>query len=75
MKYKRNIYGNTYEEEIAFLKEHQKQCKKCGRKIVFRFNTERLICDWCGFYVYKDEKTKFKYELKAARLRKCREVI
>lgn len=37
---------------------------KCGCSNVFNFQTERQICRWCGNYVYKDNKTEFKYKIK-----------
>ena len=41
----------------------------CGHR-VHVLPQDRVICTWCGHYVYKDEKTRFKYEM----LKKMREV-
>lgn len=36
---------------------------KCGRR-QFISKADRTICSWCGNWIYKDEKTKFKYEMR-----------
>lgn len=36
---------------------------KCGRR-QFMTNADRTICKWCGKWIYKDSKTKFKYEMR-----------
>lgn len=36
---------------------------KCGRR-QFITNADRTICSWCGKWIYKDTKTKFKYEMR-----------
>lgn len=36
---------------------------KCGRR-QFITNADRTICSWCGKRIYKDTKTKFKYEMR-----------
>ena len=36
---------------------------KCGRR-QFITNADRTICSWCGKWIYKDMKTKFKYEMR-----------
>ena len=41
----------------------QKHCKNCGHS-VFVVNVDRIICSWCGKYVYKDDKTEFSYKIK-----------
>lgn len=36
---------------------------KCGRR-QYMPKAERTICSWCGRWIYKDAKTKFKYEMR-----------
>lgn len=36
---------------------------KCGRR-QYMPKAERTICSWCGRRIYKDAKTKFKYEMR-----------
>lgn len=44
----------------------QKVCKVCGRKRIVKKGKDRIICDWCGHYVYKDEGTEFRYKMQEA---------
>ena len=37
---------------------------KCGHSVIFPNKEDRIICGWCGHYVYKNDKAKFKYKLK-----------
>ena len=38
------------------------KCKNCGHTIVpFK---DRIICSYCGFWVYKNSKVEFKYKFK-----------
>lgn len=39
------------------------KCEHCGHTIVM-VDAERTICSHCGYWVYKDEKTKFKFKMK-----------
>ena len=36
---------------------------KCGHSIVFTSKADRVFCDWCGKYCYKDKQTEFKYKM------------
>lgn len=38
-------------------------CKFCGHTIVI-VNVDRIVCNWCGHWVYKDNKTEFIYKMK-----------
>lgn len=37
---------------------------KCGHKVVIAHNKDKMICSWCGSYVFKDKKREFEYRLK-----------
>lgn len=58
-----------YKRFIEIAKEHDKlqdyvvKCK-CSHTILFTGKKDRLICRYCGNYVYKDKKTEFKYKMK-----------
>lgn len=39
------------------------KCEHCGHVIVMTF-AERTICNHCNKWVYKNDKIKFKYEMK-----------
>ena len=51
------IEKKRYEE----IRKHSKYCK-CGHTVVIA-NVDRVICSWCGNYVFKDEKTEFRYKM------------
>ena len=39
-------------------------CKNCGHKQLVPVFMGKNICDWCGNYVFREEKDEFKYRLK-----------
>ena len=45
------------------LTETSVKCKKCKHSVNFLGKRDRMICNWCGTYIYKDEKTECKYKL------------
>lgn len=34
-------------------------CKYCGRRVVITSKQSKNLCDWCGRYVYRNEKEEF----------------
>lgn len=40
---------------------------KCGRRSVIPYNVEKVVCSWCGNYVFKNKKDEFKYRLEVQR--------
>lgn len=36
---------------------------KCGHR-VFLGTCDKIICSWCGRYIFKDSKTEFEYRIK-----------
>ena len=36
---------------------------KCGHTQLLG-NQDRVICDWCKHWIYKDKRTEFKYKLR-----------
>lgn len=47
------------DNEMAQLKV---KCE-CSHTMVM-INVDRMICSWCGYWVYKDDKAKFKYKMR-----------
>ena len=45
-----------------YITKHKVKCK-CGHK-VFITKYDKIICSWCGNYVFKDKKKEFDYRLK-----------
>lgn len=39
------------------------ECDHCGHKEIM-VHVDRKICSWCGHWVYRDAKAKFKYKIK-----------
>lgn len=58
-------------EKLAKYKTNHKVKCKCGHSMFFK--RDYHICTWCGKRVYKDDKTKFKYELNKLLKKKNRE--
>jgi len=66
----RNITNNDYDAKLLkYNTEHKVYCEHCGdgHGVIFydsKSNREWLICPNCGYYVFKNEKAKLKYEMK-----------
>ena len=37
---------------------------KCGHSVLISPNKDKIICQWCGNYVFKNEKLEFKFRVK-----------
>lgn len=48
---------------------------KCGRRKVIPAYVDRLICDWCGHWVYRTKAIEFKYKLNEEKTKKEKEGI
>lgn len=52
----------TIKEDTRYFNErakHKVKCK-CGHSISMANRINKKLCSWCGNYVYKNEKDKFK---------------
>ena len=45
------------------LQDYMVKCK-CSHTLLFTGVKDRLLCTYCGHYVYKDKKTELKYKMK-----------
>jgi len=43
---------------------------KCGHTMVFVTNREKIICTYCGRYIYKNKKLEFKDKILKERRKK-----
>lgn len=72
---KTHINSTKIEKIMNFAIEHKVYCKnpKCsGHGVVFyRKETNRLLCPNCHQWIYRDEKTRLKYEMKERGILKC----
>lgn len=49
-------------KRLDFYTNNSVKCK-CGHTVFISNKSGRTICSFCGYYVYKDEKTKFRFKL------------
>lgn len=59
-----------YEKRHGITKAHWKEiskmtkyCSHCGHSILFQSRTNKIICKWCGHWVYNNKKDEFKDRL------------
>ena len=60
----RNI--NTFSDDINYFKRIAKSkrvCKNCGHT-AYNFKEDRIICSYCGKWIYKNDKIEFRYRMK-----------
>lgn len=58
----------NYKDTIKFEKEiANKRVKcECGHTITFtNTRSDRVLCNWCGKFVYKNKQLEFKYKMKS----------
>lgn len=48
--------------------DSRKLCKICGHSALLG-NRDKIICNHCGHYIFKDDATEFSYRLNQSRLR------
>lgn len=56
------VYSKEKVKKIEKERSNYKVTCKCGHVVVLA-RADRVLCTHCGYWVYKDEKTRFKYEL------------
>ena len=56
------------EKYTSVLSDHRVLCK-CSHSILIPPEVNKVICSWCGKYVFKDKKEEFKYRLKEQMIR------
>ena len=59
----------TYQEDtkrINALRTQRKYCKNCGHSMTYYQNSryDKLLCNYCGNYIYKNDLIEFKEKLK-----------
>ena len=48
---------------IDELSKYKVKCK-CGHTQILTNRFDRVLCSYCGNYIYRDKKTEFMYKLK-----------
>ena len=56
----------TDKEFMRMMSEYDKAKYKCrcGHKMIIPPKMDKVVCDWCGKYVFKDKKKEFEYRLR-----------
>lgn len=57
---------NTFRKDTILLDDitkHTKYCNRCGHSILFQRNTKRILCSYCGYWVYNYKIDEFKDRL------------
>lgn len=57
------------EKYATVMSNNRIECK-CGKRTNIQARKDRVICDWCGHWIYRTPQLEFKYKLKE-RLKKC----
>ena len=52
---------------------NRKLCKNCGHSRLLG-SQERVICNHCGHWIFKDEETEFKYRMQEQRIKNKKEI-
>lgn len=64
---KKNKYNDCPEAKImADLNKIKYYCPKCGHAVIIHNHINKVLCDWCGHYVYKNKKVEFIEKLQIA---------
>lgn len=59
---KRKKFDDKMNRIIKSITDNSIKCKICGHTVLLN-KKDKVICDWCGYYVYIDDKTEFKDRL------------
>ena len=47
--------------------ENKIYCKHCGHGVSMSKKTTKVICSWCGNYIFKNDREEFKYRINELR--------
>ena len=47
------------------------KCPTCGHSVLI-YKTDRVICDWCNHWVYRNDKARFKFKMKEEMIKNAR---
>lgn len=63
---------NNYNEDTKrfhIYTETTIKCKHCGHSVNMGSKVDKMICGWCGYYIFKNKKAEFNHNLKLAILK------
>lgn len=59
-------FGKDDDKFFTERSKFKRKCK-CGHTIPMSPNVKKLLCNWCGRYVFRDDKDEFLYRLNEAK--------
>lgn len=57
--------AKRHEDPIKYVEELSKArivCN-CGHRVIMPPHFDKVLCSWCGNYVFKDKKAEFEYRI------------
>lgn len=57
------ITNKEYERLCDYYDKIKYKCT-CGHIVVIPVYVDKVLCDWCGNFVFRDKKEEFKYRMK-----------
>lgn len=51
------------EKYTSILTENRTICK-CEHSVSIPADIDKVICSWCGYYIFKNKKDEFKYRMR-----------
>lgn len=70
----RKNYNNYYDKCWSLKSAEYNKVKhycNCGHTVIIPKWVDKVLCDWCGKYVYQNKKIEFKEKMKEA-MKKCK---
>lgn len=65
---------NSWDKKILTIKEYENmtkeydkckiKCSRCGHKTIIPVWVDKLPCNWCGYYIYRNKQLEFKEKVK-----------
>ena len=59
-----NRLSNKELNKLENVRQEMTVTCKCGHRVLFQVQTDRIICTYCGNWVYRTPKLEFEYKLK-----------
>ena len=52
-----------YQKYMESRQKHKYVCKHCGHKQLIPNFMKQNLCDWCGYWVFRNDKDEFKFRM------------
>lgn len=60
---KKILTNKEFKIQADYYEKIKYKCS-CGHVVVIPVYVDKILCDWCNNYVFRDKKDEFKYRLK-----------